>query len=764
MAMMQELWQAPPTKKMMHHAHGEVAAAAVLMDGDHLVSANMSPGLGGGERDHLEAVVPCEAELVLLCLDYLRDLRRAYEPQDLLEAEGLHADYLSVAIYSLSRSFVSPSSLTHENGTDAWMEPSSSAAAPLPPVSSTSSSQPSALLEVFEDLSHFPSVKEITKEIVYSKSPHEDEGEDEKQQDHCYDWYEYDDSHPSNAHRLYVLNGLASGPSLRGPVALGEVAAAGLASLQARTRKQAEKEMITSPLFEQFVQAVKSKGFFKDAENDVPKADPAEEADRLVRQQLVYEERFTKVVSKFRTKLASKAQAGELQGGGNPNSSALVKSAAEWQHLRRIRRMEMVLEHREEKKEDDVQQQQQQRRPIVSNLTKRLAPSGRKNSESPTPATPSQTQIQTQDNPSDLEEGERLKSLGNAHMQKKEYQDAAASYTEALKLSPSGPNSHVYYSNRAAALLSMKKFNDAILDSERSLSLKPNYGKAHARLGLAHFLLGNYRQAMEAYTVALKYEPDNKSSKSYLEKAAKRLAVGGESIDQSPGLIQSSFSVVSEWDKSERGRKGAGSVATQDSSATEKMEAREAERHKVRGNAHMANREYQLALEAYSAALKLSSSGPQSHVYYSNRAATLCYLERYQEAEKDSEKSLSLKPAYGKAHARLGLSRFFLNDFEGAVRAYTAALEFDPDNAASRSYMAKAKLKLERQNMGGEERNIGENVRRLLENPEMHKLARKALSNPTAELMEDPEMQRIAKKAMSDPSMMEAVLSVNPKE
>ena len=109
----------------------------------------------------------------------------------------------------------------------------------------------------------------------------------------------------------------------------------------------------------------------------------------------------------------------------------------------------------------------------------------------------------------------------------------------------------------------------------------------------------------------------------------------------------------------------------------------------------MAHREYSLALEAYTSAIKCSPTGPQSHVYYSNRAAALCYLERYSEAIADSEKSLELNPSYGKAHARLGLSRFFLQDYAGAVSAYTAALKYDPDNAASKSYLAKAKAKLE---------------------------------------------------------------------
>ena len=115
-----------------------------------------------------------------------------------------------------------------------------------------------------------------------------------------------------------------------------------------------------------------------------------------------------------------------------------------------------------------------------------------------TAAVPGTAITDTTFNQTDLDEAERLKSAGNAHMQKKEYEQAVDAYTSALKLCPSGPSSHVYFSNRAAALLSMKSFEEATRDSERSLALKPDYAKAHARLGLAQFLLGLFDDAVEA--------------------------------------------------------------------------------------------------------------------------------------------------------------------------------------------------------------------------------------------------------------------------
>ena len=47
----------------------------------------------------------------------------------------------------------------------------------------------------------------------------------------------------------------------------------------------------------------------------------------------------------------------------------------------------------------------------------------------PVPPSLATSQQQPQDDPAHLEEAERLKSFGNAHMQKKEYEAAAQSYT-----------------------------------------------------------------------------------------------------------------------------------------------------------------------------------------------------------------------------------------------------------------------------------------------------------------------------------------------
>lgn len=93
-------------------------------------------------------------------------------------------------------------------------------------------------------------------------------------------------------------------------------------------------------------------------------------------------------------------------------------------------------------------------------------------------------------------EAEKLKSQGNAAIQKKDYASAIDFYTKALDLNPLHP---IYLSNRAAAYSGAGKHEDAKNDAEMAVAADPNFAKAWSRLGLAKFALGDARGSMEAY-------------------------------------------------------------------------------------------------------------------------------------------------------------------------------------------------------------------------------------------------------------------------
>jgi tetratricopeptide (TPR) repeat protein len=72
-------------------------------------------------------------------------------------------------------------------------------------------------------------------------------------------------------------------------------------------------------------------------------------------------------------------------------------------------------------------------------------------------------------------------------------------------------------------------------------------------------------------------------------------------------------------------------------------------------------------------------------------------LKRYSAAATDARRAIALAPTFGKAHARLGQSLYFLKDYEGAVIAYEDAIDYEPGNQITSTYLDKAKMKMHKQ-------------------------------------------------------------------
>lgn len=52
----------------------------------------------------------------------------------------------------------------------------------------------------------------------------------------------------------------------------------------------------------------------------------------------------------------------------------------------------------------------------------------------------------------------------------------------------------MFYSNRAAAYISLKEFTKAIQDARRAIAIKPKWAKGHSRLAAAYFALQDYSE------------------------------------------------------------------------------------------------------------------------------------------------------------------------------------------------------------------------------------------------------------------------------
>ena len=121
-------------------------------------------------------------------------------------------------------------------------------------------------------------------------------------------------------------------------------------------------------------------------------------------------------------------------------------------------------------------------------------------------------------------EAEDKKSAGNEAISQKDYNAAVRLYTEALELSPDGPNSHIYYSNRAAAHCYLSSYELAVADCEACVAICPTYVKGYTRLGLANYSMGNYEASIEAYKKCIELEPKVKAHKDALTQMKQKMA------------------------------------------------------------------------------------------------------------------------------------------------------------------------------------------------------------------------------------------------
>ncbi|KAM0707095.1 hypothetical protein Q7P35_006426 [Cladosporium inversicolor] len=124
-----------------------------------------------------------------------------------------------------------------------------------------------------------------------------------------------------------------------------------------------------------------------------------------------------------------------------------------------------------------------------------------------------------------------LKAEGNKLFAAKDFAGAAEKFSEAIALDPSN---HVLYSNRSGAYASLKNFDKALEDANKTTELKADWAKGWGRKGAALHGTGDLVSAVDAFEHALSLEPTNAQAKSGLESV--RRAIDAEAkADGLPG-------------------------------------------------------------------------------------------------------------------------------------------------------------------------------------------------------------------------------------
>ncbi|KAL0419813.1 UNVERIFIED_CONTAM: Ankyrin repeat domain-containing protein 53 [Sesamum radiatum] len=109
------------------------------------------------------------------------------------------------------------------------------------------------------------------------------------------------------------------------------------------------------------------------------------------------------------------------------------------------------------------------------------------------------------------------KQRGGDAFKKNDYLSAMVCYTEAICLCPGDAT---MLSNRSLCWARLNEGKRALSDAQACVHLRPDWPKAHYR-GVAWRLLGKYSMASEAFSHALRLDPENKEIQKALKEAVK---------------------------------------------------------------------------------------------------------------------------------------------------------------------------------------------------------------------------------------------------
>ncbi|CAG8436624.1 11068_t:CDS:2 [Scutellospora calospora] len=256
--------------------------------------------------------------------------------------------------------------------------------------------------------------------------------------------------------------------------------------------------------------------------------------------------------------------------------------------------------------------------------------------------------------------------MANEQYKAKNYENAIRLYSRAIELDQTSPT---FYTNRAAALMMLKKPKIALDDCQKALLLDPTSIKALLRGAKCNFTLGNLTEADRWYTKVLNAEPNNKQAISEYQQLQKVQ----NSINQAEFCLQNGQYAF------------AASLINNVSSYLDEIPTK----WKImKAETLLEQNEYGEASRIANEILRGDQQNPDAHVL----RARILYIEGdNQKAAAHCQEALRCDPDHSKARILLksqknaGNEAFKKEDFNKAYEIYTLALEIDPENKNTNS-------------------------------------------------------------------------------
>ncbi|KAJ6151776.1 heat shock protein STI1 [Penicillium chermesinum] len=144
------------------------------------------------------------------------------------------------------------------------------------------------------------------------------------------------------------------------------------------------------------------------------------------------------------------------------------------------------------------------------------------------------------------EEAEKARELGQQKFQEGDWPAAVEAFSEMIKRAPEDPRG---CSNRAAALIKLMAFPQAVQDCDQAIALDPKFIRAYMRKGQTLLIMKEYNRALDTFTEAAEHD-DGTHAREIEQQQQKCLdaqfsARAGETEQQTAERIQNDPEIMS---------------------------------------------------------------------------------------------------------------------------------------------------------------------------------------------------------------------------
>lgn len=270
---------------------------------------------------------------------------------------------------------------------------------------------------------------------------------------------------------------------------------------------------------------------------------------------------------------------------------------------------------------------------------------------------------------------EALKQQGDNLRESGEYEEAIASYSQALEINP---NSHAAWYGRGYALEKLERYEEAITIYDQALQIKPDSHEVWREKGFSLTQLERYEEAIYSFDKALQIKPDDHEVWREAGFSLTRLGQHEEAITIYEKVLQSKPDDHEVWhakgfslDDLRRYEEAIHSFDTAIEIEPDYDKAWGAKGHTLGRLGR-----YKEALSCYDKAIELN---PNKSLYWYNRGVQLGNLGRQEEALVSYDKAIQIKPDDHDSWNNRGAALVKLGRHEEALASYDKALQIKPD-------------------------------------------------------------------------------------